>query len=53
MWCCNVVFAAILSIHAGRSKEEVLKDVEGLNWGGFKPLLADALIAHLEPIQSR
>jgi hypothetical protein len=31
----------------------VLTDVEGMNWGAFKPLLADALIAHLEPIQKR
>lgn len=31
----------------------MLADVEGKNWGAFKPMLADALIAHLEPIQSK
>lgn len=34
-------------------QEEVLSDVAGLRWGGFKPLLADALIAHLQPIQGK
>lgn len=24
-----------------------------LSWGKFKPLLADAVVAHLEPIQKR
>jgi tryptophanyl-tRNA synthetase len=24
-----------------------------MRWGGFKPLLADALVAHLEPIQAK
>jgi len=24
-----------------------------MNWGQFKPLIADAVIAHLEPIQAR
>lgn len=43
----------IYQLSTGKSKEDVLKDVVGLNWGGFKPLLADALIAHLEPIQNR
>lgn len=43
----------LYQLSTGKSKEDVLKDVEGLNWGGFKPLLADALIAHLEPIQNR
>jgi tryptophanyl-tRNA synthetase len=34
-------------------QEEVLLDIDGKNWGAFKPMLADALIAHLEPIQSK
>lgn len=44
-----------LSSHhtAPTAQAEVLADVAGLNWGAFKPLLADALIAHLEPIQGR
>lgn len=24
-----------------------------MKWGGFKPLLADAVVAHLEPIQNK
>lgn len=24
-----------------------------MKWGGFKPLLADAVVAHLEPIQQK
>ena len=43
----------VYQLATGKSKEDVLLDVEGLNWGGFKPLLADALIAHLEPIQTK
>lgn len=35
------------------SKEAVLADVAGLRWGDFKPRLADALVAHLTPIQQR
>lgn len=35
------------------SREEVLADVGSLRWGDFKPRLADALVAHLGPIQQR
>jgi tryptophanyl-tRNA synthetase len=38
---------------AGLSRDEVLADVEGMRWGEFKPRLADALVAHLQPIQRR
>lgn len=37
----------------GMSQEAVLADVEGMRWGEFKPRLADAVVAHLEPIQQR
>lgn len=37
----------------GLAKEEVQTEVQNLNWGGFKPLLADAVVAHLAPIQQR
>jgi tryptophanyl-tRNA synthetase len=43
----------LYQLSTGKSKEDVAKDVDGLNWGGFKPLLADALVAHLEPIQNK
>jgi tryptophanyl-tRNA synthetase len=50
--CCHLLllllFMALLPL-----QDEVLSDIEGKNWGAFKPLLADALIAHLEPIQSK
>ena len=38
---------------AGMDKEAVLAEVGGMRWGDFKPRLADALVAHLEPIQAR
>lgn len=31
----------------------VLDEVSQLNWGAFKPKVADAIIAHLEPIQAK
>lgn len=37
----------------GLSKEEVQTEVQKLNWGAFKPLLTDAVVAHLSPIQQR
>ena len=43
----------LYQLSTGKSKEDVLADVQGRNWGSFKPLLADALIAHLEPIQDK
>jgi tryptophanyl-tRNA synthetase len=36
-----------------KSKEEILAEVGEMSWGEFKPVLADAIIAHLEPIQTR
>jgi len=42
-----------LAVSEGRSKEDILEEVKDMTWGEFKPLLADALVAHLEPIQKR
>jgi tryptophanyl-tRNA synthetase len=36
-----------------RPQEEIAAEVADMRWGTFKPLLADALVAHLEPIQSK
>ena len=37
-----------------RSRADALEELATIqNWGDFKPLLADAIIAHLEPIQTR
>ncbi|KAH6555307.1 hypothetical protein KP509_1Z265900 [Ceratopteris richardii] len=33
--------------------QEVIEECKDLSWGQFKPLLTDALISHLEPIQKR
>ena len=37
----------------GKSSEEVERDVSGLIWGSFKPLLTEAVVQHLSPIQAR
>lgn len=31
--------------------QEVVEECQNMNWGTFKPLLTDALIDHLHPIQ--
>ena len=41
------------AVQPGRSREDILEEVKDLTWGQFKPLLADAVVAHLEPIQKR
>ncbi len=46
----------LLSIYqavTGRSAEEVALDVQDCNWGRFKPLLTEAVVAHLGPVQKR
>jgi tryptophanyl-tRNA synthetase len=37
----------------GMSREAVAAEVGALRWGDFKPRLADAVVAHLRPIQAR
>jgi len=38
----------------GRSREEVEAEIADMaGWGSFKPLLTEALIGHLEPLQKR
>ena len=34
-------------------QESALEDVGKLSWGAFKPVLADAVIAHLAPLQQQ
>lgn len=48
----------LLNIYAAvqptkRSKEDILAEVGGMTWGEFKPVLAEAIVAHLKPIQDR
>jgi len=38
---------------SGKSKQEVAAETRDMSWGQFKPLLAEALVAHLTPIQQR
>merc|ERR1719253_669989 len=42
-----------LAVQPGRTKEDILEEVNDMSWGEFKPVLADAVVAHLEPIQKR
>ncbi|GIL69372.1 hypothetical protein Vretifemale_326 [Volvox reticuliferus] len=43
----------IYSLCTGKSKDEVLAECSAMRWGGFKPLLTDAIIEHLRPLQSK
>lgn len=42
-----------LAVQPGRTKEDILEEVGEMSWGDFKPVLADAVVNHLEPIQNR
>lgn len=37
----------------GLTKEEILNEVSSMKWGQFKPLLAEAVVDHMTPIQQR
>lgn len=43
----------LYQLATGKTKDEVIADCGSMRWGTFKPLLADALVAHLAPIQAR
>jgi tryptophanyl-tRNA synthetase len=49
--CHNLL--SIYQLVTDSTKEEVAAECADMRWGQFKPLLADALVAHLEPIQNR
>lgn len=42
-----------LAVQPGRTREDILEEVGEMSWGEFKPVLADAIVAHLEPIQKK
>ena len=44
---------AIYQLMAGLSADQAAQQVAAMKWSEFKPLLADAVIAHLAPIQAR
>jgi tryptophanyl-tRNA synthetase len=41
------------AVQSGRTREDILEEVKDMSWGEFKPLLAEAIVTHLEPIQDR
>lgn len=43
----------IYQLATGMTKEAVAAECSGLRWGQFKPMLSEALIAHLSPLQTR
>lgn len=49
---CNNLLS-VYQIITGKMKEEVAQECQDMNWGTFKVILTDALIAHLDPIQVR
>ncbi|KAL0710335.1 hypothetical protein Bca4012_017313 [Brassica carinata] len=49
---CNNLLS-VYQIVSGKTKEEVMEECKDMSWGTFKPLLADAVIEHLSPIQVR
>ncbi|CAH9082445.1 unnamed protein product [Cuscuta epithymum] len=49
---CNNLLS-IYQLVSGKTKQEVTEECQNMSWGAFKPLLTDALVAHLHPIQVR
>lgn len=49
---CNNLLS-IYQLTTDREKEEVQSECRSMRWGTFKPLLAEAIIEHLRPIQNR
>ena len=49
--CQNLL--TMYSIVTGKSKEAIADEVASMDWGTFKPLLAEAVVAHLAPYQER
>lgn len=49
--CHNLL--SLYGLLSGKSKEVVATECQDLGWGQFKPLLTEAAIAHLQPIQEK
>ena len=49
--CHNLL--SLYGLLSGKSKIEVATECQDLGWGQFKPLLTEAAIAHLQPIQTK
>jgi len=49
--CTNLL--TIYQAVTGKTREEITAEVGEMKWGEFKPLLADAVVEHITPIQKR
>lgn len=49
--CRNLL--TLYMLMSGKSKQSVVDECRDLGWGQFKPLLAEATIEHLRPIQTK
>jgi tryptophanyl-tRNA synthetase len=49
--CRNLLY--LHAIVSGQTKESVAVECREMGWGPFKPLLTEAMIAHLAPIQAK
>ncbi|KAI5067097.1 hypothetical protein GOP47_0017625 [Adiantum capillus-veneris] len=49
---CNNLLS-VYQVVTSKTKQEVAEECKDLSWGQFKPLLTDAVISHLKPIQVR
>lgn len=49
--CVCVCIAIMILLDTHFYMQEVVQECQNMNWGTFKPLLTDALIDHLHPIQ--
>jgi tryptophanyl-tRNA synthetase len=49
---CNNLLTLYMLL-SGKPRDEVAAECQDMGWGQFKPLLTEAAIAHLKPIQDR
>lgn len=49
---CNNLLTLYM-LMSGKSKQDVAAECQDMGWGQFKPLLTEATIAHLAPIQQK
>lgn len=49
--CSNLL--NIYQAVSGKSRESILSEVQDMSWGQFKPVLADAVVEHISPIQTK
>lgn len=49
--CTNLL--NIYQAVSGKSREDILSEVQDMSWGQFKPVLADAVVEHITPIQTK